>query len=108
MAAARSAASDLRRDVDVLKDDIAQLRSDLVEAMKDLVEAGKTGAGETRDRLEESVRSRLESLSEAAHGVAERGRRAVHTAEQYVEEKPLQSVAVAFGVGLLLGAALRK
>lgn len=102
------AAADLRHDVDAIKDDLALLKTDLVAAMRDLMEAGKSGAGEAKEKLEEAVQERLNRVGDAAHSVAERGRRAADTVHRYVEENPFQSLAVAFGVGLLVGAVLRR
>ena len=99
---------DLRRDVDAIKDDISALREDVVAAMRDMVEYGRSEAGDTRERLETAVRDRLDRLGEAARVIAARGKRAVDSAERYVEDNPVQSLAIAFGVGVLLGAVLRK
>ena len=54
------------------------------------------------------MRDRLDKLGDTAKQAAARGRRAVESAERYVEDNPLQSLAVAFGVGVLLGAVLRR
>ncbi len=102
------AAADLRRDVDALKDDFGMLKADLVAAMRDLVEAGKSQGTEARAKIEEAIQEKLDRLHDAADGVAARGRRAAESAQRYVEEKPLQSLAIALGVGILLGAALRR
>jgi ElaB/YqjD/DUF883 family membrane-anchored ribosome-binding protein len=106
--AGRNTATDLQKDVDAIKDDIATLKADLVAAMRDLVDAGKAGAGDAKEKLEDAVKERLQRVSDAAHAVAERGRRAADTVHTYVEERPLQSVAIAFGVGILVGVVLRK
>lgn len=109
MVSARSSASaDLRRDIDSVKEDLAALRVDLVAAMRDMVDAGKSEAGDARDRLEGALRDRLERMGETARQAAARGKKAVESAERYVEDNPLQSLAVAFGVGVLLGAVLRR
>lgn len=102
------AAGDFRRDIDALKDDLSLLKADLVAAMRDLVEAGKAQSGEARDQLQAALQEKLDRLNDAANNLAGRGRRAAETAGRYVEEKPLQSLAIAFGVGLLVGAVLRK
>ena len=105
---AGDAAADLRHDVDAIKDDIALLKTDLVAAMRDLVEAGKSQAGEARAKIEDSINEKLDKLNAAAGNVADRGRRAAKSAQHFVEERPFQSLAMAFGVGLLVGAVLRK
>ncbi len=101
-------AAELRRDMDAIKDDLTSLKTDLVSAMRDLVEAGKSEAGDAKAKIEEALHEKLERLNSAAHGVADRGRRVAQGAQHFVEEKPFQSIAIAFGVGLLLGAVLRK
>ncbi|MFN0133848.1 MAG: YqjD family protein [Phycisphaerales bacterium] len=104
---ARKAAS-IRRDMDAIKDDLTALQSDISDALRDLVAAGKNEAGDVRDRLEKSIRDRLDQLSERAEEIGQYGRRAVDGLESQIEEKPWQSVGIAFGVGLLLGVILRK
>lgn len=103
-----SASADLRHDVDAIKDDLSTLKMDVVAAMRDLIEAGKSEAGDKKAQIEDAIRERLDRLNDAAQGVAARGRRVAQSAQHYVEEKPFQSIAVAFGVGLLLGAVLRR
>ena len=99
---------DLRHDVDSIKGDIAALQADLATALKDLVAAGKGEAGALKDKVEEQIRARLESLGEKADELSERGRRAVDGIERHIEEKPLQSVGIALGVGVLIGALLAR
>jgi ElaB/YqjD/DUF883 family membrane-anchored ribosome-binding protein len=108
MAKSRSSQPDLRDDVDAIKDDIAALKMDLSAAMRDLIEVGKNEAGEKKAQIEDAIRARLDRLNDAAHNVADRGRRVVEGTQHYIEEKPFQSIAIAFGVGILLGAVLRK
>lgn len=103
-----SGGADFRRDIDALKDDLSLFKADLAAAMRDLVEAGKATSGEARERLEAAVHEKLDRLNDAASNLADRGRAAARTAGRYVEEKPIQSLAIAFGVGVLVGAVLRK
>jgi ElaB/YqjD/DUF883 family membrane-anchored ribosome-binding protein len=99
---------DLHDDLDSIKSDIIALQSDLSTALKDLVAAGKGEAGAVKERLEAEVRERLDRLSDKADELAGRGKRAVHNLEHHIEEKPLQSVGIALGIGLLLGALLSR
>ncbi|MCC6677834.1 MAG: DUF883 family protein [Phycisphaerales bacterium] len=108
MAASRSPSTDIRRDVDAIKDDLASLRSDLTAVLKDVVAAGRTEAGEARERVEDAVRAKLEKIEAAAGRAVDRGRDAIGAIEAHVEEKPLQSLATAFGLGLLVGVLLHR
>lgn len=100
--------TDVRRDVDAIREDLAVLRSDLSAALRDVIDAGRAEAGDARERLEEALRAKIEKLSDAADSVAERGRDAMDAIEAHVEEKPLQSLATAFGLGLLVGVLLHR
>lgn len=106
--AALSPSDKVRRDVDSIKDDLASLRADLSAAMKDLMAAGRAEAGDARERIEDTVRAKLEKIEAAAGRAAERGRDAIGAIEAHVEEKPLQSLAAAFGLGLLVGVLLHR
>lgn len=100
--------TDLNRDMEAIKSDIAALQVDLSSALKDLVAASKSEAGDIKDKLESQLRDRLSRLSDKADDLAQRGRRAVEGIEGAIEEKPLQSVGIALGVGLVLGAILSR
>lgn len=98
----------LRNDLESIKEDIVALQSDLGTALKDLVAAGKGEAGAVKDKLEAEIRDRLERLSAKADDLASYGKDAVHGLEERIEEKPLQSVGIALGVGVLIGALLAR
>lgn len=108
MATAKSPGANVRRDVDSIKDDIATLRSDLSATLKDVVAMGRAEAGDARERLEESIKARLSQLEDAADRVRERAKDMVGAVSDHVEEKPLQSITIAFGAGLLLGILLHR
>jgi ElaB/YqjD/DUF883 family membrane-anchored ribosome-binding protein len=99
---------DLRNDLDSIKSDIAALQADLASALKDLVAAGKGEAGAAKERLENEIRERLDKLSYKADLLARRGRRAIGSLEEHIEEKPLQSVGIALGIGVVIGALLSR
>jgi len=98
----------LRRDVDAIQADIASLKTDLATTLQDLVDAGRTQGSEARERLEAAVRARIDRLNDAAQRLGERGERVAANARKTIEDRPFESVAVAFGVGLLIGAILRR
>jgi ElaB/YqjD/DUF883 family membrane-anchored ribosome-binding protein len=99
---------DLRKDVDAIRDDLNLLKSDLVAAMRDLIGAGRDGGTEARQRLEEAVQERLSALNAATEDLSQRGRNIVRDVERHVHEKPMQTLAIAFGAGFLAGAILLR
>lgn len=109
---------DMKADVDALKVEIARLRDDLAATAKTAASLGKHGldaarekAGTvyetTRERLHETADAARQRASDAAHFAKEKSKEGVEKAESTIKSHPFQSVAIAFGAGLLLGALLR-
>ncbi len=91
----------LESELDLLRDDIDKLRTDL---------AALTGTltASTREELEERVRRLREG---AGHMYGEARRRvdeAPAALEKQVHDKPLTSLAVAFGVGFVIGKLFER
>lgn len=97
-----------RAEFKQLKDDAARLRDDLESLARSILEAGKAGSSEARERLETEARKRLEQLKHVAGAAREKGERARETVESQIKERPITSVLVAFGAGLLLGKLLDR
>jgi ElaB/YqjD/DUF883 family membrane-anchored ribosome-binding protein len=77
-------------DISQLRDDLAQLRKDVAILAEDLLGTAKSGA------------------SAAAAAAKKRGAEVAEALEDQIQEHPLSAVGVAFGVGLLVGAILRR
>ena len=82
--------NDLSSDMNALKKDLAALRDDLAGMATSLGKEAKHRAAAARDSVQESVQSSLSS------------------AETCVRERPLTSVLVAFGAGVLISKLLSK
>jgi ElaB/YqjD/DUF883 family membrane-anchored ribosome-binding protein len=63
---------------------------------------------EIRSRVEETLDSARERLREAGEGKAAQAKAAAHSADKYVRENPWTAVAIAVGVGYLLGRIGRR
>ena len=97
----KGAASDL--DLDGLKSELEQLRSDLGSLFEAVLDAGEGKADDVQSSVREELSERLETLRDSIAEIRERGEQAVETAQSTIEERPLLSVVVAFGIGLLAG-----
>jgi ElaB/YqjD/DUF883 family membrane-anchored ribosome-binding protein len=100
-------------DAETLKRDFAKLRASL-DAVKDKL---SDNTHEVLDRVsayldKSSLGSRLDNIedeiSRLGTRLKESGRDAAAKLESEVTEKPLASVAIAFGIGLLAASLLRR
>ena len=84
----------------------------VVQDAEALLRATASQAGEkiqeARTRAEESVRQAKARLAGLEDEALERARALADQADTYVREKPWQAVAVAAGVGLVLGLLLGR
>lgn len=97
----RVTTDDLLEDLKaVMRDGEALLRATEGEVGEKIAEA--------RARAEESLGSARERLEEAKEDLGARARTAAHSADVYVRENPWTAVAVAVGIGFLLGSLNRR
>lgn len=82
---------------DTLHKDIDELRAAVEKLTGDVTEIGKSVAGDARS-----------AAGQKAREIGETGRKAAGAVEDTVRERPVQSLAVAFGAGLLLAGLLRR
>lgn len=91
-----------------MREELSTLKSDLDALMLHASTLNENELREARDR----ILARFSSMRHAARGFAEQASRQFSQGRDltadYVRDKPLQSVAIAAGVGLLVGAILRR
>ena len=91
-----------------LREELTNLKNDLDALLSHASTLTDSELSEARDR----IITKFSSVRHAAKGVAAEASRqishGVDVTSGYVKERPLQSVAIATGVGLVLGAVLRR
>lgn len=86
----------LGKDVETLKEDISKLREDLSGIAEALLERGRSETEAAKGRISEGLRDEFQAARE-------KGKESVESIEDRIREKPLQSLLIAFVVGLFLG-----
>ena len=90
MNAGKTGDSNLQDDISQLRDDLSQLRQDVSSLANDILGAAREG------------------VSGAVDTAKKRGLEMADSLEEQIVDHPLASVATAFGIGLLVGAILRR
>ncbi len=93
---------------EMLRDELSNLKSDL----DDLVSRASNLSEDELREAWEKMTAKFSSARHAAKNMAAEANKhlnkSVDVTTDYVKEKPLQSVAIATGLGLLIGSVLRR
>jgi ElaB/YqjD/DUF883 family membrane-anchored ribosome-binding protein len=94
-------------DSSTLREELSSLKSDLDDLVSRAASLTDRELSDARDRLW----SKFSSMRHSMRGMADQARtqlnQGMDVTSDYVKDKPLQSVAIAAGVGLLIGALMR-
>lgn len=99
---------DTGNDVQALRDDMAALREDFAKITEDIKTMGSEKAGSAREDLGETVQNFREELRKIIDETGTRGRKSLETMEGEIGDRPLTSVLISFGAGLLLAKLLER
>jgi ElaB/YqjD/DUF883 family membrane-anchored ribosome-binding protein len=92
---------DIEGDFDHVKEDLAKLRADLANLSSSLKDVT---SGAVHDQIAQ-IRTRIDGMTGEAR---QRSRETLDELAGRIEEKPLSSILIAFGVGLLIGRLLDR
>lgn len=91
-----------------MRNELSNLKSDLDALLSHASTLTENELREARDR----ILTRFSSMRYAARGIADQAGRQFsqgrEIAVDYVRDKPIQALAIAAGVGLFLGAMIRR
>lgn len=97
--------STVSEELGTLRNDLNQIRGDL----NDLLETFKREkVRPMREAVKEGAQERIRRMQDTIADLKLRGRKAVDTARQKVEERPLASTLAAFGIGILVGKLILR
>ncbi len=90
---------------DTIVDDLGTLKRDLGRLMDQMKSGAIDGASETAQELLSQLNERASDLYE---NMSEQGERSVKAITRQVEERPITSLLVAFGVGMIISRLLSR
>lgn len=102
------AKEEYQNELEALKSDVAQLRTDMGELMDSFRQMGQERFNEAKSKATSEVERLREQLNQAYDRARQEGREVYETAHHRLEEHPVMSVGLAFGLGLLIGKILSK
>lgn len=95
-------------DMQALKDDLRSLRADVSNLMESLKGAASSKAKELGSTLKETSDQLGTQVKDVLGSAREKGGQVASDLEARIQERPLMSVLVAFGVGLVLSRILSR
>ena len=90
---------------DTIADDLATLKRDFARLMEQMKTGAVDGTSETAQNLMSQLNERASELYES---MSDQGERSVKAISRHVEEQPITSLLVAFGVGMIAGHLLSR
>lgn len=93
--------SGAQNDIEQLKADLARLRDDMSQLVNSVVGLGKRRATTAKDKAQESLEDTYSAMREGTS-------RAADSLADTMTDRPLTSIAVAFGIGVLMGKIMGK
>ncbi len=91
-----------------MRSELSKLKADLDTLVSKASSLTDVELREARDRLMQQIDSLRYSAKGMADQASEQLTHGMDVTTDYVKEKPLQSVAIAAGIGLVVGALLRR
>jgi ElaB/YqjD/DUF883 family membrane-anchored ribosome-binding protein len=95
-------------EAETLKKDIDELRKALDSLGKDVGAISKSLAEDAKSRATKAAEHVRDGAKDFVNDVGAKGKQTAQAVETKVRENPLQSLAVAFGAGLIIAQLLRR
>ncbi len=106
------AASRLEKDLTAIKNDIAHLSRQITDAVNALATVaqnrGRGGLRQARASVEEAISSASDRTGALAGAARDAASSLADTLDDGIRERPVASVALAMGIGFIIGVAWRR
>lgn len=83
-----------------------EARGEVERYLEELTSQGSSAAAQATESVRQYAHQTAESIQESTHQAAEHVRQGYAEAERIVRERPFESLAVCFGVGLISGVVI--
>lgn len=94
----------MTNELERLRADIATIRNDLRELLAATADVGRAGTTVAREKIKTGV----VEVKHAASVARQKGEEAVEGVQHTIQERPLTSVLIAFGLGLLIARIMDR
>ena len=98
----------LSEDYESLRDGMTQLRSDVVELISHAFGLGKSSASSLGSSVKDRASDAMECLKDEISQMRKRGGEQVEAVGKRIEDHPIASTAIAFGVGFILAKLVSR
>ncbi|MEE4638902.1 MAG: hypothetical protein V2J42_09210 [Wenzhouxiangella sp.] len=96
------------KELKELREEFASLKSDVSEIGQSISKMARDAASESGHKLRDAAEEGRERLSSAARRSGQQVRRGWDSFESEIEDRPMTSLAVALGLGFILGRLLDR
>lgn len=96
------------KELKELREEFASLKSDVSEIGNSISKLAKDTASQGSHKIRDAAEEGRERLSNAAHRSGQQVRRGWDSFESEIEDRPMTSLAVALGLGFILGKLLDR
>lgn len=95
-------------EIDNIREDVQSLKSNILELSKRVEAEGKLTAADLKVKAQDNLVDLKTTAQENIAKFQNYSKDQLETIEKEVKAKPAQSMAIAFGAGILLSALLRR
>lgn len=103
---------ELQKDIELLKNDLNKFREDLGSVFSEVGNLSQEKVHETRKNLRQAMDAfegrAAEKIGQANEALHAQGERAIRASRETISSRPLTTVAISFGAGILTALLMER